>query len=194
VKAKDPIAAPARKAPLPLDASAQFGNMANRFRIPKVNTAATSETVAKTTTNKRPCTRASAPNEPIHGFFQRLVTRPAAVRAHFEKHYSPTARMCPCDLFPVYASKVEGVSKLPPELNAFCLQCIVTNVMALGVPLVTAFSHWAPGFMSEMEMYYVPFYDKKEEKELEKLATEMEKEDRERRWMCLLERMGFVDR
>ena len=102
--------------------------------------------------------------------------------------------MCPCDLFPVYASKVEGVPKLPPELNVFCLQCISADVLSLGAPVVMAFSNWAPGFVSEMEANYVPFYEKKERKKLEKPATEMEKEDRERRWMCLLERMGFADR
>ena len=59
---------------------------------------------------------------------------------------------------------------------------------------VTAFGNWAPGFVAELEAYYVPFYEKKERKKLEKPATEMEKEDRKRRWMCLLERMGFVDR
>ena len=94
--------------------------------------------------------------------------------------------MCPCDLFPVYASKVEGVPKLPPELNAFCLQCISANVLSLGAPLVKVFGNWAPRFVSEMEAYYVPFYERKEKKKLEKPATEMEKEDRERRWMCLL--------
>ena len=102
--------------------------------------------------------------------------------------------MCPCDLFPVYASKVEGVSKLPPELNAFCLQCISANVVSIGAPLVMALGSWAPGFMAEMQAYYVPCYDKREREKLEKRATEMEKEDRERRWGCLLERMGFVDR
>jgi hypothetical protein len=102
--------------------------------------------------------------------------------------------MCPCDLFPVYASKVEGVPKLPPELNAFCLQCISANVLSLGAPIVMAFGNWAPGFVAELEAYYVAFYEKKEKKKLEKSATEMEKEDRERRWMCLLERMGFADR
>jgi hypothetical protein len=94
----------------------------------------------------------------------------------------------------VYASKVEGVSKLPPELSAFCLQCISANVLSLGSPVVMAFSNWAPSFVSELEAYYVPFYEKKERKKLEKPMTEMEKEDRERRWMCLLERLGFVDR
>ena len=38
----------------------------------------------------------------------------------------------------------------------------------------------------------VPFYDG--EAELEKPITETEKEDREHRWIRLLERMGFVDR
>ena len=62
--------------------------------------------------------------------------------------------MYPCDLFPVYASKVEGVPKLPPELNAFCLQCISANVLSLGAPLVKVFGNWAPGFVSEMALLY----------------------------------------
>ena len=150
---------------------------------------------AEPSANKRLCTRACTATTPTHGgFFQRLAVRPAAVRDHFEKHFLPSSHMCPCDLFPVYASKVEGVPKLPPELNAFCLQRISANVLSLGAPVVKVFGNWAPGFVSEMEAYYVPFYERKEKKKLEKPATEMEKEDRERRWMCLLERMGFVDR
>jgi hypothetical protein len=161
------------------------------------------KTATKPTANKRPCTRASTAAAPTHGFFQRLAARPTAVRAHFEKLYLPTSSMCPCNLFPVYASKVEGVAKLPPELNAFCLQCISANVVTLGGPLVRALESWAPGFVPEMEAYYIPFYGEKERKELEKAApaTELEKmereiqaEDRERRWMCLLERMGFAGR
>jgi hypothetical protein len=66
--------------------------------------------------------------------------------------------------------------------------------MSLGAPLVMALTTWAPGFVSEMEAYYVAFYGKKERSALDTLPTEMEKEDRERRWRCLLERMGFVDR
>jgi hypothetical protein len=92
--------------------------------------------------------------------------------------------MCPFDLFPVYASKVEGVPTLPPELHAFCLQCISAklNVVSLGAPLVMALENWAPGFMAEMQAYYSPCYEKREREKLEKHATEMEKEDRERRW------------
>jgi SMC interacting uncharacterized protein involved in chromosome segregation len=50
-------------------------------------------------------------------------------------------------------------------------------------------------------MIEIPFYGEKERKELEKAAPateiekmerEIQKEDRERRWMCLLERMGFA--
>jgi hypothetical protein len=47
---------------------------------------------------------------------------------------------------------------------------------------------------AEMQAYYWPCYEKREREKLEKHATEMEKEDRERRWGCLLERTGFVDR
>ncbi len=109
-------------------------------------------------------------------------------------------------MFPVYASKVEGVPKLPPELNAFCLQCIAANVLTLGGPVVRAFESWVPGFVAELEAYYIPFYGTKERKELEKteavtamekmekMEREIQKEDRARRWMCLLERMGFADR
>ena len=102
--------------------------------------------------------------------------------------------MCSCDAFPVYVSKVEGVPKLPRELDVFCLQCISSTVLSLGGPMVTAFNSWAPGFVSEMKSYYLPFYEEKEMKELEKPVTEMGKEDSDRRWMCLLERMGFGDR
>jgi len=54
-----------------------------------------------------------------------------------------------------------------------------------------------------MKAYYIPFYGEKERKELEasapaneieKMEREIQTEDRERRWMCLLERMGFGDR
>ena len=168
---------------------AEFNYMAARIRKPKPVV-----TVDESTVTKRPCTRAHPATASTHGFFQRLATRSGAVRAHFEKHYLSTSRMCPCDLFPVYASKVEGVPTLPPELNAFCLQCISANVVSIGAPLVMALGSWAPGFMAEMQAYYLPCYDKREREKLEKLATEMEKEDRERRWGCLLERMGFVDR
>jgi len=127
------------------------------------------ETATKPNANKRPCTRASTTTTPTHGFFQRLATRPGAVRAHFEKHYLPTSRMCSCDLFPVYADKVEGVPKLPPELNAFCLHCISADVLAFGGPLVKACSIWAPGFIKEMEAHYITFYEEKEFKELKSL-------------------------
>ena len=159
------------------------------------------EVVAKPTANQRPCTRACTATKPTHGFFLRLATRPAAIRIHFEKHYLPTSRMCSCDLFPVYASKVEGVPTLPPELNAFCLHCISATVLSLGGAVVRALGNWAPGFVPEMQAYYMVFYDEKEKTAVEKLksaATEMEKEiekeEKERRWMCLLERMGFGGR
>ena len=116
------------------------------------------------------------------------------MRAHFQQLYPPTSRICPCGLFPVYASKAEGVSKLPPELDAFCLQCICANVLSLGAPIVQAFNNWAPGFVPEVEAYYVPCYGAKERKELDKPVTEMEKENSDRRWMRLLERLGFIDR
>ena len=151
------------------------------------------EVAAKPTASKRPCTR-SAAAAPTHGFFQRLATRPAAVRAHFQQLYPPTSRICPCGLFPVYASKAEEVSKLPPELDAFCLQCICANVLSLGAPIVQAFNNWAPGFVPEVEAYYVPCYGAKERKELDQPVTEMEKENSDRRWMRLLERLGFIDR
>ena len=157
--------------------------------------------VAQPTANKRPCTRASTATTLTHGFFRRLASRPVAVRTHFEKHYLPNSRMCPCDLFPVYVSKVDGVPKLPPELNAFCLQCISATVLSLGGPVVRALSDWAPGFATEMQTYYLLFYEEKEKKDWEKqksaradVEKEIEKEDRERRWMCLLERMGFAGR
>ena len=57
------------------------------------------EVAAKPTVSKRPCTR-SAAAAPTHGFFQRLATRPAAVRAHFQQLYPPTSRICPCGPFP----------------------------------------------------------------------------------------------
>ena len=151
------------------------------------------EVAAKSTASKRACTR-SAATAPTHGFFQRLATRPAAVRAHFQQLYPPTSRICPCGLFPVYASKAENVSKLPPELDAFCLQCTCANVLSLGAPIVQAFNNWAPGFVPELEAYYVSFYGAKERKELDKPVTEMEKENGDRRWMRLLERLGFIDR
>ena len=93
---------------------AKFNYMAARIRKPKPVVA-----VDESTVTKRPCTRAHPATASTHGFFQRLATRSGAVRAHFEKHYLSTSRMCPCDLFPVYASKVEGVPTLPPELNAY---------------------------------------------------------------------------
>ena len=51
-----------------------------------------------------------------------------------------------------------------------------------------------------MQAYYIPFYEEKEREELgsaapvneiEKMEREIQTEDRERRWMCLLERMGL---
>ena len=86
------------------------------------------------------------------------------------------------------------MSKLPPELDAFCLQCICANVLSLGAPIVQAFNNWAPGFVPEVEAYYVPCYGAKERKERDKPVTEMEKENSDRRWMRLLERLGFIDR
>ena len=59
--------------------------------------------------------------------------------------------------------------------------------MSLGAPLVMALGKWAPGFMAELQAHYLPCYEKGEREKLEKHATEMEKEDRERRWGCLLE-------
>ena len=56
---------------------------------------------------------------------------------------------------------------------------------------------WAPGFVRlvpELEAYYVPCDGAKERKELDKPVTEMEKENSDRRWMRLLERLGFIDR
>ena len=132
------------------------------------------DTASKPTANKRPCIHASiAPTKTTHSFFQRLSARPKAVRAHFEKHYLPTSRLCPCDLFPVYASKVEGVPKLPIELNVFCLQYIAASLVTLGGPLVRALESWAPGFVPEMEAYYIPFYEEKERKELEQSAPQL---------------------
>ena len=86
------------------------------------------------------------------------------------------------------------MSKLPPELDAFCLQCICANVLSLGAPIVQAFNNWAPGFVPELEAYYVSCYGAKERKELAKPVIEMEKENGDRRWMRLLERLGFIDR
>ena len=77
------------------------------------------------------------------------------------------------------------------------------HVLTLGGPMVRAFESWVPGFVAELEAYYIPFYGTKERKELEKteavtamekMEREIQKEDRERRWMCVLERMGFADR
>ena len=103
----------------------------------------------------------------------------------------------------MYASKVEGVAKLPPELNAFCIECIAATAVNLGTPIVRALESWAPGFMSELEAYYTPVYVEKERKEFgkaapttlrEKMEREIQAEERERRWMCLMERMGYAGR
>jgi hypothetical protein len=94
--------------------AARVYGMEHRFRVPIKPVVAVDESPV----NKRPCTRARPATTSTHGFFQRLATRPGAVRAHFEKHYLSTSRVCPCNLFPVYASKVEGVPTLPPELHA----------------------------------------------------------------------------
>jgi hypothetical protein len=112
--------------------------------------------------------------------------------------------MCPCGLFPVYADKVEGIPKLPPELNTFCLYCIFTEVLGFGGPLVKACNIWAPGFIQEMEAHYITFYEEKEFNEIKSLKTPMTelekveqaimKEEKQRRWMGLLERMGFAER
>ena len=160
VRMGDSIAAPASETPLPLAST--------------VPSATTAEVVfaTKTTAAKRPCTRSRTATTPTHCFFQRLVNRPASVRAHFEKHYLSTSRMCSCNLFPVYASKVQGGPELPPELDAFCLLCITANVLSIGKPLMMAFSKWAPGFETEVEANYISFYDKKERQALEKPATE----------------------
>ena len=115
----------------------------------------------------------------------------------------PTSRICACDLFPVYASKVEGVPKLPRELDAFCLRRISANVVSLGEPVLRGLETWAPGFEPEMEAYYTPFYGEKERKELgktapanelEQMEREIQDEEKEHRWMCLLQRMGWVVR
>ena len=148
--------------------------MPDRCAIPSAYTpdepTRSAKAAAKPTASKKPCTRASTATAPAHGFFQRLAARPRAVRAHFEKHYMPTSRICACDLFPVYASKVEGLPRLAPELDAFCLRCICANVVALGEPVMRALERWAPGFEPEMEVYYIPFYGEKERKELGKPA------------------------
>jgi hypothetical protein len=100
----------------------------------------------------------------------------------------------------VYATKVEGAPKLPPELNAFCLNCISANVVLIGGALMRFCESWVPGFIAEMQAYYIPFYEDKEREELgsaapvneiEKMEREIQEEDRQRRWMCLLERVGM---
>ena len=196
VKVDDSIAAPACETPLPLSTTAPSATPTIAAFEAHSDPAGPKpvEIATKGTASKRPCTRSCTATTPTHCFFQRLSSRPASVRAHFEKHYLPTSRMCSCDLFPVYASKVDGVAGLPPELDAFCLQCITANVLTVGKPLMTAFNRWAPGFVTEVEANYIPFYGKKEKKDFEKPTTELEKENIERRWMCLLERMGFIDR
>ena len=75
--------------------------------------------------------------------------------------------------------------------------------MALGEPVIRALERWAPGFEPEMEAYYIPFYGEKERKELgktapadefEQMEREIQDEEKELRWVSLLQRMGWVVR
>jgi len=117
-------------------------------------------TPAEPTAPKRRCTesRSAAAPTPHHRFFEQLHTRPTTLREHFEKHYSPTSPICPCDLFPVYSSKLHCDVKLPPEFDGLCLSCAFYLCMSLGAPVLSALSHWLPSAEAEVKKFHSPLY------------------------------------
>jgi hypothetical protein len=120
-------------------------------------------TPAELTAPKRRCTESrSAPSSTAqHRFFEQLHTRPTTLRQHFEKHYSPTSPICPCDLFPAYASKQHCDVKLPPELDGLCLSCAFYLCSALartGVPVVRVLGHWLATAEEEIKTFHSPLY------------------------------------
>ena len=99
--------------------------------------------------------------QPVHRFFQQLLSRTSTQRQHFQRHYLSNASMCCCQEFPVYSSKIllsSSEMRLPPELDHLCLLCVFALCSCLGPQMQSMLLHWRPDIASEIETYYAQFY------------------------------------
>ena len=78
------------------------------------------------TANSRPHTRTTS--APIHPFFIDLHTHTGKAAKHFRRLYTPTATICECGRYPIYAQQIRAPTSppvvLPAPVQPLCLCCI----------------------------------------------------------------------
>ena len=117
--------------------------------------------------------------QPVHRFFQQLLSRTSTQRQHFQRHYLSNASMCCCQEFPVYSSKLllsSSEMRLPPELDHLCLLCVFALCSCLGPQMQSMLLHWRPDIASEIETYYAQFYTNDESLAIASSITPQQRE------------------
>jgi hypothetical protein len=96
-------------------------------------------------------------------FFTLLPTRAPHHIQHFRTHFLPTAPICSCTLFPIYAHRQQGPSVRAEFLNHLCLDCIrdlLTCNWKTRPKALTAL--WTKTLAGEWFSNYAVFYSTKE--------------------------------